>query len=89
MTRFNTVQELIDGGYKLHAHCHNWHCQHNQVLDLVKLRERLNPDHSTLHDDLVPKLKCSKCGGKKIGLIKTPPSNSTGWVNPYIKSKGK
>jgi hypothetical protein len=34
---------------------------------LVKLRERLGPDHSTLHDDLAPKLKCSKCGGKKIG----------------------
>jgi hypothetical protein len=25
----------------------------------------------------------------RIGLIKTPPSASTGWVNPYIMAKGK
>jgi hypothetical protein len=88
MIRYNTVQELIDGGYKLHANCHNWHCQNNQALYLVDLRDRLGADHSTLHD-MVPKLKCSKRGGKKIGLIKTPPSASTGWVSPYIKSKGR
>jgi hypothetical protein len=68
---FNTVQELIDGGYKLYAYCHNSRCQHNQMIDLAKLRERLGPDHLTMHDDLVPKLKCSKCGGKQIGLINT------------------
>jgi hypothetical protein len=44
MIKFTTVQELIDGGYKLHANCHNWHCQNNQALDLVDLRERLGPD---------------------------------------------
>ena len=65
MIRFTAIQELIDGGYKLHANCHNWHCQHNQQLDLVKLRERLGPDHSILHDDLVPKLKCSICRGQE------------------------
>ena len=44
MIKFTTVQELIDGGYKLHANRHNWHCQNNQALDLVDLRERLGPD---------------------------------------------
>lgn len=27
------------------------------LLDLVQLRDLLGPDHSTMHDDLVPKLK--------------------------------
>lgn len=89
MIRFTTVQELIDGDYTLHAHCHNWHCQNNQALDLADLRERLGPDHSILHDDLAPKLKCSKCGGKKVGIIISPPTGPSGWVNPYIKSKGQ
>jgi hypothetical protein len=44
MIRYTTVQELIDGDYTLHANCINWHCQHNQTLDLVKLRDRLGPD---------------------------------------------
>jgi hypothetical protein len=72
---------------RLHANC--MHCQHSQALDLVDLRERLGPDHSVLHDDLAPKLKCSKCGGKKVGPIISPPTGSSGWVNPYIKSKGQ
>jgi hypothetical protein len=41
------------------------------VLDLPALEERLGFDHSTMHDDLPPKLKCSKCGSKgrkKLGL---------------------
>ena len=30
------------------------------------------PDAPAMADDLTPKLKCSKCGGKAIGLTYTP-----------------
>jgi hypothetical protein len=44
------------------------HCNHSQRLDLKALPERLGPDTPAMHDDLAPRLKCSKCGGRKIGL---------------------
>lgn len=81
----HTVQSLIDEGYKLHAYCHDPRCQHSQKLDLEALKARLGPDHSMMHDDLAPKLKCSKCGGKKIGLIFSPAQKAYG--NPYMKAK--
>jgi hypothetical protein len=34
-------------------------------------------------DDLIPKLKCAKCGGKKVGLIYTPDTIP----NAYGKAK--
>lgn len=60
------IQALIDHPHTLRAHCNR--CRHHTALDLQKLGERLGFDHSTLHDDLVPKLRCEKCGGKDIGL---------------------
>ena len=63
------IRALIDHQYELRASCYG--CRHNQVLDLHALGERLGFDHSTMHDDLTPKLKCSKCGGsgrKRLGL---------------------
>jgi hypothetical protein len=63
------IRALIDHHYQLRASCYG--CRHNMVLDLQALGERLGFDHSTMHDDLTPKLKCSKCGGtgrKKLGL---------------------
>ncbi len=70
MLSYNTIQELIDGGYTLTAHCP---CHHRQKLDLEKLKAKLGPDHSTLHVDLAHKLRCSKCGSKNVGLILSPP----------------
>lgn len=61
------IQALIDHPYKLTAWCNR--CRHHKVLDLQKLGERLGFDHSILHDDLTPKLRCEECGGKNIGLI--------------------
>jgi hypothetical protein len=43
---------------------------HSQMLDLVKLR--FGPDAPAMANDLIPKPKCAKCGGKKVGLIYTP-----------------
>ena len=63
------IRSLIDHHYDLRATCHG--CRNNKVLDLHALGERLGFDHSTMHDDLTPKLRCSKCGGtgrKKLAL---------------------
>jgi ribosomal protein S27E len=65
----NHIRALIDHHYDLRVSCSG--CRHNKVLDLHALGERLGYDHSTMHDDLTPKLKCSKCGNKgrkKLGL---------------------
>jgi hypothetical protein len=59
-----TIRDLIDHHYTLTAWCSA--CRHNYAFDLQKRGERLGYDHSTLRDDLTPKLKCSKC---RIGLI--------------------
>ena len=66
-TTIDTFRSLIDHDYSLTAWCHA--CRHHNVLDLPKLGQRLGFDHSTMHDDLTPKLKCSKCGSRKVGLI--------------------
>ena len=66
------IRALIEHHYELRAACHG--CRHNQVLDLHALGERLGFDHSTMHEDLTPKLKCSQCGAtgrKKLGLTLT------------------
>lgn len=58
-----------------------------------KLQERFGPDVPTMHDDLVPKLGCTQCGGKEIGLIYSPQSNED-WQaqrqrpNLYATAKG-
>lgn len=82
-----TLQSLIDDGMKVHAYCHVYRCHHNQKLDLEKLRDRFGPDAPAMSDDLVPKLRCAKCGGKKVGLIYSPGGKTT-YTNPYLKAKG-
>ncbi|MEX0408905.1 hypothetical protein ABGN05_25015 [Aquibium sp. LZ166] len=67
-----TVQELIDEGYTLHAGCKENTCLRTRPLDLIALRDRLGPEHGTLHHNLAPKLRCSTCGSKNVGLIVSP-----------------
>jgi hypothetical protein len=67
-----TFQSLIDDKMTVTAHSHNSACHHNQALDLAKLRDRFGPDAPAMADDLTPKLKCARCGGKKVGLIYSP-----------------
>lgn len=67
MIRIDHIQICIDRGYGIRAHCGK--CRRFVELDLHKLGERLGYDHSTMHDDMVPKLVCSKCGkGTEISL---------------------
>jgi hypothetical protein len=73
-----TIQTLIDERMTLNAYCHNWRCQHSERLDLFALKDKLGPDAPAMADDLLPKLKCSKCGGKAVGLIYAPDTTPTG-----------
>lgn len=70
-----TIQGMIDQGFHATACCHNPRCAHRADLDWLLLRDKLGPDHGALHDDIAPKLKCSKCGGRKVGLILSPKGN--------------
>jgi hypothetical protein len=64
-----TIGGLIDNGYILQAHCNSIKCRHRSKLDLEELAKKLGRDHGCLHDQLAPKLYCSKCKSKDIGLI--------------------
>lgn len=85
-----TIQSLIDGKMTVTAYCHVSDCHHHQVLDLEKLRDRLGPDAPAMANDLEPKLRCSKCGSKKVGLIYAPDSDKVPGMgkNLYQKAKG-
>jgi hypothetical protein len=79
-----TVQELIDRRMKLHAYCHRSTCHHNKLVDLELLKAKLGPDARAMNDDLLPKLKCAKCGGREIGLTYSPhTSPMTSFGSPY------
>ncbi|WP_095203224.1 hypothetical protein [Mesorhizobium carmichaelinearum] len=67
-----TVQTLIDGKMKLTAFCHVSSCNHSKTLDLEMLKTKLGPDAPAMADDLTPKLRCERCGSKKVGLIYAP-----------------
>lgn len=63
-----TIAALIEHGNTLTAVCYNSACGHSGDLDLRSLAARLGPDHPTLHKHLAPKLRCSHCGSRDIGL---------------------
>lgn len=85
-----TVQSLIDKRMAVTAYCHAVKCNHHQVLDLEKLRDKLGPDAPAMADDLTPKLRCTKCGGKAVGLSYSPDDTKVFGMgkNLYAKAKG-
>ena len=93
MSSKNTIQQRIDNSDEVMVYCHNSaHCHHKARLDLVALRARLGPDHGAMHDDLVPKLRCTKCQSKKVGIIISPRDANhrvEGGRNLYAKTKGE
>jgi hypothetical protein len=72
-----TFQSLTDEEMTITACCHRSACNHHQKLNLEKLRDRFGPDAPAMADDLVPKLKCARCGGRKVGVIYAPDSTKT------------
>lgn len=69
-----TLQKLIDDDMTVTAWCNA--CNAHRELDLPALRDRFGPDAPAMRGDLVPKLKCVRCGGKNVGLIYMPASNA-------------
>lgn len=86
MSRY-TVEEVIKRGETIRAYCHNSACHHNAVLDALAIRDRFGPDFEMTHDNLTPKLRCIRCGGRDVGIIRTPGTKEYGG-NPYLKSRG-
>ena len=73
--RLNVLGTLLDDGYSLTAFCHRWLpgriCGHSAKLDLAMLCERLGRERRSMHWDIAPLLRCSKCGAR--GLAKGGP----------------
>jgi hypothetical protein len=89
-----TFQSLIDANMTVEAYCHA--CNRHKSLDLEKLRDKLGPDAPAMADDLTPKLKCERCGSKRVGVIYAPdPDKVTGMGKAipgkslYAKAKGQ
>ncbi|MFC6489662.1 hypothetical protein [Nitratireductor sp. GCM10026969] len=76
-----TIGDVIDDDCTLTAYCYRFGCNHRAELDLTALAARLGRDQGWMHD-LVPKLCCSMCGSKDIGLRLTPPAGAPG--RPYV-----
>jgi len=73
-----TLGECLDNGYGIAATCTA--CWHSAGLDIAVLAAKLGRDHGALRDDLVPKLRCTKCGGKHIGLTAVAPDTPKIWT---------
>jgi hypothetical protein len=61
-----TFGSLVSEEMRVTAFCSR--CNHNQQLDIEVLAAKLGSDTPAMHDDLAPRLKCSKCGCRQIGL---------------------
>ena len=46
----NSIQDFIDDGTSVTIFCHG--CNHRGEIDLMKLRDRLEPDHGMLFDEI-------------------------------------
>lgn len=61
-----TIAGMIEGQYSVTVFCKD--CDHRADLDLEALSTRLGPEHGALADTLLPKLRCSACGGRRLGM---------------------
>lgn len=69
------VQKLIDDRMEIAVYCQCSACGQHSTLDLELLKEKLGPDAPAMRDDLVPRLRCTKCRGKQVGIIYSPLAN--------------
>lgn len=78
----DTLGALIDDDYRVALYCETPRdgltCGFVKSLDLEKLAAKLGRDHGSMHDDLVPYLFCTKCGGKKVSLRLHPVTTPRG-----------
>ena len=75
----STLGYMQDNNDRLHVMCMNGPCANGTDLNLDWLVELLGRDHSALSADIVRSLKrhhkrlrCSRCGGYNVSLIRIP-----------------
>lgn len=73
-----TLQAMIDHDMQLWAFCHAHACFNRHRFDLNELRARIGPEASTMAHDLVPRLRCSRCGGKNASITCIPCAHNSG-----------
>lgn len=66
-TRHTTIGSVLDAGLRIHAFCLD--CRHAEDVDMRVLARKLGRKHSTLPVHLVPKLVCSNCKSKNVGMV--------------------
>jgi hypothetical protein len=89
-TRHTTIGSVIDAGLRIHAFCLD--CGHNEDLNLQEVARRLGRRYSSLPVHLVPKLVCSNCGGKNVGMVLAPaehgiPENQIEHMNATLRDR--
>ena len=67
---FNSIDNWLERGETVTVWCHNSRCGHRGLLDLEALKRKLGGSHGMLIDEIKHVLKCSKCGGKEIGMTR-------------------
>jgi hypothetical protein len=85
-TRHKTLLSLKAAGLKLFAFCNNPDCRWSAVLDTDDLIDRLGEGHSTLPTAMVPRLVCSQCGSKSVGVILTAAKEVPSKAAEHIKA---
>ena len=68
----NSIDDWLQRGETATVWCHNSRCGHRGQLDLEPLKRKLGGQHGMLLDEIKYVLKCSKCGGKEIGMTRHP-----------------
>jgi len=63
----DSIGAAIRHHYSIVAHCSV--CRRMAALDLSALADRLGYSHGTLAADLSPRLRCSACGGRQVGIV--------------------
>lgn len=79
MPTIDTLGALIGHGFRLSIHCENQFCRHYARLDLNALAERFGREFVAIGkpNPLTARMRCSKCGGKDLGLILQPVTGYT------------
>jgi len=65
-TRHTTIGAVIDAGLGIKAFCLD--CGHTEHVDIALMERKLGRKFSVLPVHLVPKLLCSRCGSKNVGM---------------------
>lgn len=78
-----SIGALVDDGYGMYVYCDARGCDHSVELDLVKLGEKYGRD-TNLKRSILPKMRCTKCGAKKISIRLIAPGTreSSNMVRP-------